>query len=147
MQGARGGRVDEDAKILVLHPVTIVEPIITDSEIFLSQMLLLAFCFQVHGGATHSDVAKSYHNIGSVYYRQGKYEEALVQYQKALAIDLAVHGQDHPSVADSYKNIGVVYGSQGNMSAATEMYIKAYHMYLQVLGPDHPSTQGLKPFV
>ena len=107
----------------------------------------VAMVQQVHGSSEHLSVADSYNHIGNVYESQGKYEEALVQYQKALAIDLAVHGQDHPSVADSYNNIGVVYGSQGNTSAATEMYTKAYHIYLQVLGPDHPSTQGLKPFV
>ena len=64
-------------------------------------------------GQDHPAVADSYRNIGNVYYSQGKYEEALVQYQKALAIDLAVHGQDHLDVAKSYNNIGIVYRNQG----------------------------------
>ena len=103
---------------------------------------------KLHGDSVdHPDVADSYNNIGLVYGSQGKYEEALVQYNRALEIRIRVLGQDHPDVATSYKSIGVVYQQQGNKSAATEMYTKAYHTYLQVLGPDHPLTQGMKPFV
>ena len=35
--------------------------------------------------------------IGNVYQRQGKYEQALVQHQKALEVFLAVYGQEHRS--------------------------------------------------
>ena len=45
-------------------------------------------------------------NIGAVYERQGRYEEALVQYQQALAVFLAVHGQEHhswPTVATTWR--------------------------------------------
>jgi len=45
----------------------------------------------------HPSVAASYSNIGLVYDSQGRYEEALVQYQQALAVFLAVHGQEHHS--------------------------------------------------
>jgi len=43
-------------------------------------------------------VAKSYLGIGADYKSQGRYEEALVQYQKGLEVFLAVNGrQDHHS--------------------------------------------------
>ena len=42
-------------------------------------------------------VAKSHMGIGNVYQRQGKYEQALVQHQKALEVFLAVYGQEHRS--------------------------------------------------
>ena len=77
-------------------------------------------------------MAMSYANIGSVYDSQGKYEEALVQHQKALQVFLAVYGQEHPNVADSYQNIGMLYQQQGNESAATEI--------VGIHGPTVPNT-------
>jgi len=54
-------------------------------------------------------VAASYNNIGMVYDSQGKYEEALEVYQKALEIRTRVFGSDHPDVANSCLGIGNVY--------------------------------------
>ena len=86
-------------------------------------------------------MAKSYNNIGLVYDRQGKYEEALEYYQKSLDIKIRVVGGDHPDVATSYQNLAVVYQRQGNHVQTQEMVTKAYHIFLKVLGPDHPYTQ------
>ena len=79
--------------------------------------------------------------------RQGQYERALENHQKALEIFIKFSGQDHPDVAVSYQNLGAVYQRQGNHVQTKEMVTKAYHIFLKVLGPDHPQTQGLKPFV
>jgi len=92
-------------------------------------------------------VAKSYGNLGNAYNRQGQYERALENHQKALEIFIKVSGQDHPDVAGSYQNLAVVYRSQRNHVQTKEMATKAYHIFLKKLGPDHPQTQGLKPFV
>ena len=89
-------------------------------------------------------VADSYNNIGGVYLQKGDLENALLQYQKALEVFLAVYGQEHRT---SYKNIGIVYHHQGNVVEATEMYTKAYRIFHKVLGPDHPESLGLKSFV
>ena len=40
-------------------------------------------------------VAASYSNIGSVHDSQGKYEEALDYYNRALEIDIKISGHDH----------------------------------------------------
>ena len=93
------------------------------------------------------DVASSFINIGAVYAGKGDFENALVQYQKALEIRTRVFGSDHPDVAGSYQNLAVVYRSQKNHVQTKEMATKAYHIFLKKLGPDHPQTQGLKPFV
>ena len=58
-------------------------------------------------------MAELYGNIGIVYENQDKYEEALVQYSRALEIEIRVLGQDHLDVAKLYNNIGSVCGSQG----------------------------------
>ena len=58
-------------------------------------------------GQDHLDVSTSYNNIGAVYQKQGKYEEALVQYQTDLEITTRVVGYNHPDVAASYMGIGL----------------------------------------
>ena len=57
-----------------------------------------------------------------VYDNQGKYEEALAMYEKALSIKLKKLGDDHPDVADTYNNMAnsilqsrQVRGSVGNV--------------------------------
>ena len=139
-QGARGGRIDEDAKILVLHPVTIVEPIITDSQILLSQILFLSFCFQVHGGETHPKVAQLYNSISIVYYSQGKVQEALEQLHRAFEIRIRVLGKDHPDVANTGENIAIVYQEQGKLEEALEIYELALATQIRVCGQDHPNV-------
>jgi tetratricopeptide (TPR) repeat protein len=49
-----------------------------------------------------------------VYYAKGDYENALVEYRKALEIQLKVLGPDHPDTATSYNNIGAVYDAKGD---------------------------------
>ena len=85
--------------------------------------------------------------IGNVLERMGKYEEALVEHQKALAVFLAVHGQEHLDVAASYQNIAAMRLMQRQQSQAIEMATKACYFNLKVLGPDHPSTRQLKSFL
>ena len=70
----------------------------------------------------HPSVAASYSNIELVYDSQGRYEEALVQYQQALEVFLAVFGSKHPFVADTKENIGLVYAKTGKKSEAKTMF-------------------------
>ena len=80
-----------------------------------------------------------------IYNRQGKYEEALVQYTKSLDIKIKVLGGEHPhDVATSFQNIAALYYNQGNQVQAKEMATKAYYILLKVLGPDHPQTEVVK---
>jgi tetratricopeptide (TPR) repeat protein len=57
-------------------------------------------------GHDSPDVAGTLLNIANVYNRQGKYDEALVEYEKSLDIKIQVVGHAHPAVADTKENIG-----------------------------------------
>ena len=50
-----------------------------------------------------------------VYDNQGKYEEALAMYEKALSISLKKLGDDHPDVAATYNNTRQFKGSVENV--------------------------------
>ena len=53
-----------------------------------------------------SYVATTYNNMAIVYNDQGKYDEALAMYEKALSIRLKKLGDDHPEdVATTYNNM------------------------------------------
>lgn len=61
--------------------------------------------------------AKVHNNLGIVYKKFGRYEEAISQYKKALAID--------PDYAGAYYNLGLIYGGQGLFSLAADHLYKA----------------------
>jgi tetratricopeptide (TPR) repeat protein len=78
--------------------------------------------------------------IGKTLDHIGYLDDALVEFRKALAIHLKVHGDQHPSTAISYNNIGSVLKSQGNYEDALVEYRKALAIKLQVYGDQHPDT-------
>ncbi len=53
-------------------------------------------------------MAKSQNGLGNVLADMRENEEALVEYQQALKVFLAI-GQEHPDVAVSKENIGLVF--------------------------------------
>ena len=89
-------------------------------------------------------VAGSYHNIGLLCdllcKSQGKGEEALDQYTKALEINIRVYGQDHPSVANSKYCMGHVYAERNEMDMARELFLECQRIYHKVYGSGHSET-------
>ena len=107
--------------------------------------LLLLGSSPLHGASWSSpffapDEATTLHNMGVEYDHQGKYEEALKHYLRALEIKEKKLGVDHPDVATTLNNIGLVYDKQGKYAEALPYYEKALEIDENKLGEDHPST-------
>ena len=64
-----------------------------------------------------------------VYDSQGKYDEALEYYNKALTIYLNKLGEDHPDVAMTYMNLGKLCEKLEQYQTALEYYEKAKPIY------------------
>ncbi|MEK0397632.1 tetratricopeptide repeat protein, partial [Lactobacillus delbrueckii] len=64
-------------------------------------------------GTDHTDTATSYSIIGSLLKDQGKHDQAMEYYLKALAIEEKVLGTDHTDTATSYSIIGSLLKDQG----------------------------------
>jgi tetratricopeptide (TPR) repeat protein len=47
-------------------------------------------------GEEHPDVADSLNNLAALYYAMGRYEEAIVYFQSAIALAQKVLGDNHP---------------------------------------------------
>jgi len=64
--------------------------------------------------------AKTFNNLGIIYFDQGNYPEALRNYFASLKIKEITH--DKKGIAGSYNNIGNVYCFQGNYTEALKNY-------------------------
>ena len=76
-----------------------------------------------------------------MYRSQGRNEEALVQFGKALEIDIKVHGDMHPSVADTCKNMRLVHQKKGEWDKAEEYGEQEWNINKAVFGEDHAKAQ------
>jgi tetratricopeptide (TPR) repeat protein len=71
---------------------------------------------------------------------QGRLEEAMAYFQRALAIDEGAFGSDHPTVANRLNNLGSVLRDQGRLEEAMAYFRRALVIDERALGPDHPSS-------
>ena len=68
-----------------------------------------------------------------------KYKQALENYEKSLAMRLAVYGNvDHPDIAKSYRSIGIVQKSEGRYGEALDNLNKCLDMERAVHGLERP---------
>ena len=63
---------------------------------------------QAHGPNDRATAA-ALNNLAVVYWNQGRYEEALKAYGRALAIREKALGPEHPEVAQTLNNLAIVY--------------------------------------
>ena len=68
---------------------------------------------QQYYGSEHVQTTNALMNIGIVYKSQGRFEEALGLYKRALSIRHEHYGEGHPETASLIMNIGNVYLGQG----------------------------------
>jgi tetratricopeptide (TPR) repeat protein len=61
-----------------------------------------------------------YSNLGLVYYNQGKYPQAISEFEKVIRLD--------PNNAMAYYNLGLVYKEQGKITESEAEFKKAKDM-------------------
>jgi len=62
-------------------------------------------------GVEHINCTDAIHNLGLTYRKQGKYEKAITQHQRALRIKEKTYGVDHINCAETIYNLGTTYYS------------------------------------
>jgi tetratricopeptide (TPR) repeat protein len=73
-------------------------------------------------GNAQAKVADSDDKLGRLYVREGKFQEALRQYQKSEAIREKQFGPDRPPVAQSLSDMAMCYALQGQYDRAEPLY-------------------------
>ena len=76
--------------------------------------------------------------LGFIHDQQGRYEDALLQYQNALDIQLKISSTNTRTSAYTYNNIGEVYRNMGNYQTALSYYKQAHDILEDILPFDHP---------
>lgn len=81
-------------------------------------------------------------SIGSISKNQGRYEESLEWYGRALTGREKALGKEHPSTLRSVNNTAIAFDNKGRYGEATEWYRGALAGYKKVPGNDHPRTKA-----
>jgi tetratricopeptide (TPR) repeat protein len=84
------------------------------------------------------DLATSLHNIGLLYYDQGRYSEAEPLYKQALELRKHLFGEEDLDVAQSLNNLAELYQDQGRYQEAELLYQQALELRKRLLGDNHP---------
>ena len=76
--------------------------------------------------------------LGSLFEREGRYNDAAQLLTAALNIQAKVLGPDHPEIATTLDNLGNVYYKMGRDGDAENFYRTAINIREKKLGPMHP---------
>ena len=77
------------------------------------------------------------HNLGALYFDQGKMKEAEEMCLQALAGYEKAWGPEHTSTLNTVNNLGALYLKRGKMKEAEEMYLRALAGKEKAWGPEH----------
>lgn len=94
-------------------------------------------------GEENALVLSRKHRLASVYYRQGRWREANVLLEQAVAARLRVPGPEHPDTLSSQSNLAVTYNYQARWNDAISLEEQVLRTRIKVLGEDgeeHRST-------
>ncbi|ERF70439.1 hypothetical protein EPUS_04717 [Endocarpon pusillum Z07020] len=78
-------------------------------------------------------------SVGSVYWRQGRFQEAEQMYMQVWNTREEKLGPEHRKTLDSMNNLALVYHDQGRYMEAEELQIQIKEIRERVLGIEHPS--------
>lgn len=76
-------------------------------------------------GAEHNETATSYTNLGEIYRAKKDYDEAVVNFEKALAIYQKNSADNEKAVAGVLKSLGTVLAFDGKKEKAVETLLKS----------------------
>lgn len=90
--------------------------------------------------APATDVSQLLDDLATVYERQQQWALAKQTYERALAIDRDILGNDHPRVAYHLNNLAIVAQNMGDLKRAEALYRDAIASEERAFGNEHPET-------
>jgi tetratricopeptide (TPR) repeat protein len=82
--------------------------------------------------------------LGKLFELQGKYEDSLESYTRAITIRENLLGSLHPDTARLYLRLGELELSRENKTAAKEAFKKAWDAYEDAYGSENEETVSAK---
>jgi len=93
----------------------------------------------VSSPTVHHSTLMSMNNLAEVLSHQGKYDEAEVMYQQALAVMEMVLGKEHPETLSSVSSLANMLNHQSKHEEAKKIHQQVLNDKRRVLGKEHPS--------
>jgi serine/threonine protein kinase/lipoprotein NlpI len=90
--------------------------------------------------APSTDVSQLLDDLARVYTREQQWGLAKQTYERALAIDRSILGDDHPRVASHLHNLALVAQNMGDLKRAESLFRDAISREERALGSQHPET-------
>lgn len=81
-------------------------------------------------------------DLGRILYEMGKYDEAKVQFERALSLRKQSLGRDHPDVGYTLSSMAFVIYNLGDYEQARVLCNQALSIEEKTLGPDHPNLSN-----
>ena len=91
-------------------------------------------------GGNEDIESELYNNLGVVYAKQGRNEEALASFQRALRLAEKALGPEHSRRANILTNLGNLYNQSGQYAEAAKVLADGLALRERLSGPDHPLT-------
>lgn len=124
---------DPEAQIEALSNIAIIERQEGDLDRAIQRLEDAIKLAEEMGPAGASERAFLHDNIGLTLRRQGKIEEALDQYNRAL--EIRSHLDDQKGLASTYNNVGVLLRQTGNIELAEERHTAAMEIFRAIQYP------------
>ena len=87
-----------------------------------------------------TEVARLLDDLAQDYARRQQWIPAKQTYERALAIDRDILGNDHPRVASHLHNLAIVAQNMGDLKRAESLYLEAIDSEERAFGDQHPET-------
>lgn len=91
-------------------------------------------------GCMNSNIAITYNNLGSVYWKLKQYDNAIKYTQKSLNIYKRIYGEKNQNFALEMANLASILADMGKLEKARHYYMKAIEVEISRLGLSHPQT-------
>ena len=91
------------------------------------------------------NIATAHDVIGSFYYNQGRYPEAVAQFTRCLAVGEKALGEEHFRHAAAHNHLGTVFFRLGDVEAALHHNRRSLAIEVASLGGAHPDVVHPEP--
>lgn len=85
-------------------------------------------------------IATNYGNTGSLYMSEGDYQNAMLNFEKAIELKRSNNDSETLDIASSYNNLGVLYANIRQFEEALKYYNKALIIRVNLLGYNSPKV-------
>src|SRR5690242_16539275 len=88
-------------------------------------------------GLEDAKLARSWNNLGAIYYDTGRYAEAEKLFRRAVELWEKLFGPENSTRTQTYSNLAVLYIKMGRLSDAEPILVRLLALREKTLPPDH----------